>query len=75
MGFGLEIGFTELLENLTTSNYSAKDNSHKHCSSLQHVRNLLSLLFLPQLSHGNGSNAVASSTSVFTSLLAGDSHN
>jgi hypothetical protein len=27
-GFGLVIGFTELLENVTTSNYSAIANSH-----------------------------------------------
>jgi hypothetical protein len=28
MGFGLVIGFTELLQNVTTNNYSANANSH-----------------------------------------------
>jgi hypothetical protein len=28
MGFGLVIGFTELLQNVTTSKYSAVANSH-----------------------------------------------
>jgi hypothetical protein len=28
MGFGLVIGFTELLQNVTTNNYSVDANSH-----------------------------------------------
>jgi hypothetical protein len=45
---------------------------HTFCSLLQHVRNLLSLLYLHRLSPDNGLQSVASSASVFTSLLAGD---
>jgi hypothetical protein len=49
---GVSIGnwIYELLQNVTTNNYSANSNSH----SLQHVRSLLDLLYLHRLSPGNG---------------------
>jgi hypothetical protein len=42
-GFGMVIGFIELLQNITTNDYSAT-LIHTLCSSLQHVRSLLSWL-------------------------------
>jgi hypothetical protein len=65
-GFGLVIGFIELLKNVITYNYSTNVNS------LQHVRSLLSLLCLHRLSPSNGFKAIAFSDSVFRSLEAGD---
>jgi hypothetical protein len=49
----LVTGFTELLQNVITNNYSVIANSHTLCSSLQHIQSLLSLLYLHQLSPGN----------------------
>jgi hypothetical protein len=71
MGFGLVNGFTGHLQMVTTSNYSTIANSH----TLQFTTartSLLSLLYLHCLSPDNGFQRVASSVSVFTSLLAGD---
>jgi hypothetical protein len=53
MGFGLVIGFTELLEKVTRSNYSAIAKFTLY-DSLQHTLSLLSLLYHHQLSPGNG---------------------
>jgi hypothetical protein len=70
-GFGLVIGFIEHSQILTTSDYSAIVNSH--ILQLNAARTVFSVCCI-----FNGcrlvtvSNAVASSASVFTSLLAGD---
>jgi hypothetical protein len=50
MGYGLVMGFIELVQNVTTSIYSVIAKSH----TLQHALNLLSLLYLSRLSPGNG---------------------
>jgi hypothetical protein len=64
-GFGLVIGFTENLQIVTRSNYSAIANSH-----------IVQFLSVGCIFTGcrlvTASNAVASSASVFTFLLAGD---
>jgi hypothetical protein len=53
VGFALIIGFSELLQNVTTNNYSATANSHT--LQLQHALNLLGLLCLHQSLPGDGS--------------------
>jgi hypothetical protein len=58
----LVIGFIEHLQIVTGSNYSAVLNS----------LNIFILLYLRRLSPGNGFNAIASSASMFTPLVAGD---
>jgi hypothetical protein len=73
MGFGLVIAFIKLLQNLTTSNYSALAKSHA-LQLLQHALNHLSLLIFTGFLLVATFNAVASSAFVFTSLLAGDFH-
>jgi hypothetical protein len=53
MGFGLIIGYIELLQNAATSNSSTVSNSHSASRYRTHL-NLLSLLYLHRLSPGNG---------------------
>jgi hypothetical protein len=48
---------------------------HTLYNSLQHTLCSLSVLYLQRLSPGNGYQAVTSSASVLTPLLAGDCHN
>jgi hypothetical protein len=71
MGFRLVIGFSEILSNVTTNNYSAIANSHilqfttaRTKSSQPAVDISIGCLLV------TASNTVASSASVFTSLLA-----
>jgi hypothetical protein len=54
MGFRLVIGFTEHLQIVITSNYSA-NGIHTLCSALRHMLRLLSLLCLHQSLPGDGS--------------------
>jgi hypothetical protein len=54
MGFGMVILFIELLQNVTTSNYSDIANSYILYNSLQHALRLFSLLCLHQSLSGNG---------------------
>jgi hypothetical protein len=63
--FGFVIGFIEHLEIVTTSNYSAIANSHALQFTTARTRSSQSALVTVF-------NAVASSASVFKSLLAGD---
>jgi hypothetical protein len=72
MGFGLVIGFIELLHNVTTSNSSAITNSHTLQFTTACTKSFQSTVFT---SHRlvTASNATDSSASVFTPLLASDS--
>jgi hypothetical protein len=70
-GFGLVIGFTELLQNLTASNYSANNNSHNLHFTTARMKSSQSAIFTG-CRLVMASNAVAPTASVFTSLLAGD---
>jgi hypothetical protein len=70
MEFGLVIGFIELLQNITTSNYSAVANSRTLQFTTAHTRSSQSAVSSPV----TASIATASSASVFKSLLGGDSH-
>jgi hypothetical protein len=63
MGFGLVIGFVELLQNVAVKNYSAVHYSAYEFFSVCCVFTGCRLI--------TASNAVDSSASVFTSLLAG----
>jgi hypothetical protein len=69
------IGFTELLQNLATSNYSANYSSHPFTHSAVH-NSTYEIFSVYCIYIGcrlvTVSNAVASSASVFTYLLAGD---
>jgi hypothetical protein len=69
--FELVIGFIELLQNVTTINYSANANSHSavHYSMYEIFSVCCIFTGCPLVT---ASNAVASSASVFTSLLAGN---
>jgi hypothetical protein len=68
MGFGLVTGFIEHLQIVTTT--IAVSLIRTLSRSIQHVLSLLSLLQLHQLFSVKAPNAVDTSTSVFTSLLA-----
>jgi hypothetical protein len=69
MRFGLVIGFIEPLQNVTTSNYSTIANSYTLLFTAARTMSFQSALSSPVV---KASNAVASSASVFRSLLAGD---
>jgi hypothetical protein len=66
-GFGMVIGCIEHLQIVTTSNYSTIANSHATASTKSSVCSILTGCHLV-----TASKAVASSASVFRSLLAGD---
>jgi hypothetical protein len=63
-GFGLVIGFTELLQNVTTNNYSANNNSHTLQFTTARTKYYLSAVIF--------TNCRLVTASMFTSLLAGN---
>jgi hypothetical protein len=71
MGFGLAIGFLDLLEDITTNNYSAHANSHTSALHYSTYVAFSACSIFIGCRLATASNAVASSTSVLTSLLAG----
>jgi hypothetical protein len=66
------IGFIEILKNINTSNYSAIANSHTLKFTTAHSKSFQSAMPSPVVVWQRLPNAVASSASVFTPLLAGD---
>jgi hypothetical protein len=71
MVFGLVIEFIDLLQNVSKSNYSAIANSH-NLQFITACTKSFSMSSLHWSLSGNGFKAVDYSTSIFTSLLAGE---
>jgi hypothetical protein len=68
----LVIGFNELLQNIVTNNYTANTNSHTLQFTTSFNKAFSVCCIFTSCCLVMASNTIASSASVFTSLLAGD---